>query len=298
MFSVLQLKNYLLLLLLLVSTVPVYAQEGLQLEEDYFQSTLSNYQDWLDSTQLSQVLKIETLDVFTDKIELNLIIATRESWLDLRDTYEEDYNRPIGDDLLKKLSFQMELVEDSVSIVINTLTEDYPVIIEALDGQITTLEDEPLISTKGMFKINLADIPQSKKQTTLGDSEDVKNIIKNYLRSHYEQKKVWGKKSRFFVIDNGEELNIEVSNISKEVLDDFLIGYYEFIKIDMEINQKGDVVEIAYELQARYGSGIFVAPRRSGYKDMEPKYSEYVERYRKKFSAMMKEVLSAQKIKG
>lgn len=301
MFIALQIPRayyFAFLLLTIVSTASLFAQDGLLKDKDYFQETLSDYQEWLDSTNLSKVLTIADLNTHSDFLHLNMQVQSRDDWFDLRDIYEENYNRSICEDLIRKLSFQMALDKDSIKITINAVEDDYPVELSYYNGEFLTMEKEPLLSTKGMLILKLSDVPKTKTTQTTGEAQHVKEIIKGYLKNYYESKKVWGKSSRFVIIDTEDELSIEVSNLSKEVLDDFLIGYYEFIMIDMVLEQKGEYVEITYDLQMKYGSGIFVAPRRSGYKDMEAKYSEYVERYRKKFRAMMQDVLSATTIKG
>jgi hypothetical protein len=301
MFIALQIHRayyFAFLLLTIVSTASLFAQDGLEKDEPYFKETLSDYQEWLDSTNLSKVLTISALTTYPDFLHLNMKIKSRDDWFDLRDIYKEDYDRSICEDLIRKLSFQMSLDKDSLKITIDAIEDDYPVELSYYNGDYLTMEKEPLLSTKGMLLLKISDVPTTKTTKATGESEQVKELIKGYLKNHYEQKKVWGKKSRFVIIDTKDELSIEISNISKEVLDDFMIGYYEFIMIDMVLEQKGEFVEITYELQMKYGSGIFVAPRRSGYKDMEAKYSIYVERYRKKFRAMMQEVLSAKAIKG
>ena len=301
MFTALQIPKayyFAFLLLTVVDTATLLAQDGLLKDAPYFQETLSDYQEWLDSSHLSDILTISDLKTNLSFIQLNMQINSRDDWFDLRDIYQEDYNRSICEDLIRKLSFQMALDKDSLIISIEAIKDDYPITLSYFNGDYLTMEKEPLLSTKGMLLLKLADVPTTKKTQTTGDSEHVKEVIKGYLKNHYEQRKVWGRKSRFVIIDTEGELSIEVSNLSKEVLDDFTIGYYEFIMIDMVLEQKGEYVEITYELQMKYGSGIFVAPRRSGYKDMEAKYSEYVERYRKKFRAMMEDVLGAKAIKG
>lgn len=290
--------HYFVLLLFFLGVSPLIAQNELEQDTAFFNATLADYQEWLDATQLSNLLIVKSLNISSDALLLQMEIKTREDWFDLRDIYKEKFDRNIGEDLLKKLAFQMELGKDSIVIIINTPTLTYPIKITYAEGEYATAENEPLLSTKGMFIIKLEDIPKISSDKTVGSAEEVKQIIKSYFRAYYKDKGAWGKTTRYRVIDNGEELSIEVSDMTKEVLDDFLIGYFEFVQIEMYIEQKGEVVEVTYELQAKYGSGVFVAPRRSGYKDMEPRYGEYVEQYRKKFKSMMNEILRAQKIKG
>ena len=295
------LRNKLLLFLLIISqllTSHSYAQEGLEHEQSYFQEMLPVYQDWLMATKINTLLKAQKITAQPDRLVLEMEIQNKDTWFDLKDTYKEKYQKDIGQRLLDKFCFQMSVGKDSALILINCIEDDYPIRLSYKDGKFFTDENLPMVSTKGMFTINLTDLPHSQSQQAKGSAIETKNLIKLYLKNYYSDKKNLLQKAKFRTIDNEDEINFEISNIKKEVLDDFLVGYYELIIIDMYFIQKGDIVEIHYELQAKYGSGIFAAPRRSGYKDMEPKYQDYVERYRKRFSAMIKEVLHAKKIKG
>ena len=100
------------------------------------------------------------------------------------------------------------------------------------------------------------------------------------------------------VLEIENEFSIEITNISKEVLDDFAIGYFELIIIDVFIQEKDQNVEIVYNFRAKYGSGIFVAPRRSGYVDINSDYPEYVKRYDKRVRKMIIDVATATPIKN
>ncbi len=290
--------NYLLLLFLFGMTMPSYAQEGLQKEKVYFYENLAVYQDWLDSTHLSNLLTINNLVVNKAELVVNLELAKKEDWFDLKDEFQDRFKIDIGKKLLDKLAFQMSIGKDSIEIQINCQQEKYPIELKYVNGEFTVLEALPLVSTRGSFKIELSDIPVKDPQRTKGSAREVKDLIILYLQDYYGKKKFLWKKAKFDVIDNIDEVNFEISNIKKEVLDDFLIGYFEYIKIDFYIEQKGQIVEVNYELQAKYGSGILVAPRRSGYKDMEPKYQDYIDQYRKKFKSMIKAVMNATTIKG
>jgi hypothetical protein len=274
------------------------AQEGFVKEQAFFDETLELYQEWLDATQLNQVLSIQKLEVTPTKLKLSLQTKTRDDWFDLKDTYSEKFNGKIGKTLLDRFIFQMAVGKDSAIIEINSISNDYPISLSYQMGRFEHIEEEPDFSTKGMFQLKLSDLPKNQPQQAFGSVEDVKDLVKLYLSSHFDKKKSTWKKVKFSTIDNGNEVNFEISNIKKEVLDDFLIGYFELITIDMTFEQKGKMVEIGYHLQAKYGSGIFIAPRRSGYKDMEPRYQDYVERYRKLLNSMIRDVLNAAVVKN
>lgn len=281
---------------LVISTA--IAQKGFKKEQAFFDETLVLYQEWLNATQLNQVISIQKLDVHTDSLKLHLQVKTRDDWFDLKDTYRQKFNGQIGKLLLDKFIFQMAVGKDSARIEINSVSGDYPIYLSYQLGKFDKKEEEPNFSTKGMFQLKLSDLPKQQSQQAFGSVEEIKGLVELYLSAHFRKKKTTWQKVKFSTIDNGDVINFEVSNIKKEVLDDFLIGYFELITIDMAFEQKGKMVEINYQLQAKYGSGIFIAPRRSGYKDMEPRYQDYVERYRKLLDAMIRDVLNATIVKN
>lgn len=290
--------NYLLPLFLFGMILPSYAQEGLQKDKAYFYENLVVYQDWLDSTQLSNYFKIKNLAVHPTQLVLSMELAKKEDWFDVKDEFQRQFKTDAGKKMLDKFAFQMAVGGDSIEIQIACQQEKYPIELKYIDNEFTVLEALPFVSTRGSFKIELSDIPVKDPQRTKGSAKDVKDLIILYLQDYYGKKKFLWRKAKFEVIDNEDEVNFEISNIKKEVLDDFLIGYFEYIKIDFYIEQKGQIVEVNYDLQAKYGSGILVAPRRSGYKDMEPKYQDYIDQYRKKFKSMIKAVMNAKALKG
>lgn len=278
--------------------LPAVAQTGLQKEADYFQEHRQNFEAWLDTTQLSQHIQVQKLKVRPEQVLLFMEIENKDIWFDLKDEFQQKFHTNFAKKLMDKFLFQMSVGQDSAEINIICKSEDYPIGIYYQNGQLVVDEALPLVTTKGMFQLNISDFPTGKPQTAKGKSEYIKRNVKLYLRDYYLSKSSFWHKVHFSVIDNEEEMSFEISNLKKEVLDDFVLGYFEFIMIDMYFIQNGNIVEVTYELQAKYGSGIFIAPRRSGYKDMEPKYQDYVERYRKKFRSMIKDVLNAKKLKG
>ncbi len=282
----------------LVGNPLLVAQSGFQKESDYFKKQQKNFEAWLDSTQLSAHIQVTRLKIKPNRLILDMQIQNKDIWFDLKETFKEKYHASFGKKLMAKFLFQMSVGKDSLEINIHTLSGDYPIGIYYNENKLVINEELPLVTTKGIFQLDISDIPSSKPQMTKGNLEEIKKRLKLYLRDHYIAKSSFWHKVHFSVIDNDNEVSFEISNIKKEVLDDFIMGYFEFITIDMYFVQKGTTVEVSYELQAKYGSGIFIAPRRSGYKDMEPKYQDYVEQYRKKFRSLVKDVINAKKLKG
>jgi hypothetical protein len=69
---------------------------------------------------------------------------------------------------------------------------------------------------------------------------------------------------------------MEVSHLSDEICPD---GFFEYHRLYLKGVQKGDDVELSWEFQGKYGSGIVFPPRKNDYKDMDPKYKDNLEEY-------------------
>ncbi len=283
---------------LLLLSQPIHAQFTLQ-DSIYFDSTITDYQNWLSVTHLDEVLTYDKWTFGAETLDVYLTTSTKEDWIHLRNYYRSTYQYPIHQKLLEKLVWQLSIENDEVRLHI-TSSDGYTILIQYENGE--WIKQEPLpdeISLKGNFnhELHLDHIETREKAVSQMDIKTAKSLIINYFKGYYEEKKVWWKKAKYESIDYENEISLEISNISKEILNDFLIGYYELILIDIFIEEKPGGIEINYTLKGKYGSGIFAAPRRSGYKDMSAKYPDYIERYNKKFRSMLKEVLEAKIIK-
>lgn len=76
-----------------------------------------------------------------------------------------------------------------------------------------------------------------------------------------------------------DEFILEVTHLSDEICPD---GYFEYHRIYLKGVQKGDDVEISWEFQGKYGSGIIFPPRKNDYKDMDVRYKNQLEDYQKR----------------
>lgn len=270
-----------------------------QQDSIFFDSTITDYQNWLTVTHLNEVLTYDNWTFGTTVLEVYLTASTKEDWIHLRNYYRTTYQEPIHEKLFNKLTWQLAVEPHEVKLHI-TCADGYTIVIQAPNGAI--VKKEPLpdeISLKGNFNhdLHLDHIETHQKAVSQMDMKTAKQLIINYFQGYYEDKKVWWKKAKYESVDYENEISLEISNISKEILNDFLIGYYELILIDIFIEEKPGGIEINYTLKGKYGSGIFAAPRRSGYKDMSAKYPDYIERYNKRIRSMLKEVLEAKIIK-
>ena len=295
-----KLQNLLALCLAIASTTSLIGQSDLRNDALFFEETLADYQAWMDKTGMSTILTIDTLIINPDFLDLELAVPTAHHWFALRNQFQDSTKEHIGDALLYKFLFQMEIGRDSATIGITADDSGYRIDIHFQEEEVAVKELLPDATAKNngiQVKLSM-DAAMENTMRTRRSKEEVKRLITNYFKQHYEEKTVWGSKSKYEAIQYGDILSLEISNIKKEILHDFLIGYFELISIDIHLEQKGELLEITYHLQGKYGSGVFVAPRRSGYKDMDGHYEAYLARYKKWIHFQLEQILTGQMIKN
>lgn len=291
---------------LLLGSITSYSQYT-QADSIFFTKASENYQNWLTNATV-QNLQTDGFENINGKIILKLTTNSRLDWISLRSSYYDFTNRHIGEQLLHQMRFIFELPIDSSAIQITSLNEMevYSTVFQYVDGQFKDTDTLPLdikIKGNGDYPITemvaFSSAPIVARNKSKKDIKLLKEQIIDHFEGHYESKEQWwGRDAMIDVLEIENEFSIEITNISKEVLDDFAIGYFELIIIDVFIQEKDQNVEIVYNFRAKYGSGIFVAPRRSGYVDMNSDYPEYVKRYDKRVRKMIIDVATATPIKN
>jgi hypothetical protein len=76
-----------------------------------------------------------------------------------------------------------------------------------------------------------------------------------------------------------DEFILEVTHLNYEICQD---GFFEYHRIYVKGLQKGEDVELSWEFQGKYGSGIIFPPRKNDYKDMDLRYKNDLEEYQKR----------------
>ena len=264
----------------------------------FFDTAAIQYQTWLEYTNFSEVLSVHNYECNAEKLTLVLTTYDRTTWLNLRNSYQDKHQKHIGKILFKEMRFLFEVPIDAAFIKIISTNDDYDITIKYENQSI--IVDELFaegIRMKGVSPISMnttSTAPIIAKNRDESEIEDLKKRIIDHFQAHYIGKEQpWGREAHIDVLEIDNEFSIEITNISKEILDDFMIGYFELIVIDVLITPKGNDIEIDYDFRGKYGSGIFIAPRRSGYKDMTPKYSEYLKRYNLKIRKMILDVVNS-----
>lgn len=298
-------KKHTLLVILLILGFAGKAQFNTA-DSLFFVEAADDFKSWLNTMPIGADIHVTGFEMTQDKVTLNLATNTPNDWLKLRAAYHEEFQKYIGDFFLKAMVFYFEIPLDSAAVFIDTQKEGCEVLVEFQNGKFINNDGLPiefvLKNGGGKYPISEMDAFSSKpiilKNRSKEDIVIVKKHIIGYFKGHYQAKEqYWGRVADFDVLEIDNEFSIEVKNISKEVLDDFTLGYFELIIIDIFIQENENDIEIVYDFRAKYGSGIFIAPRRSGYKSMEEEYSEYLNRYDMKVRKMIVDVVTAMPIK-
>lgn len=271
----------------------------------FFTKATDDFQTWLTKAAVNN-LYTDGFENQNNKITLKLNTDSRLDWMTLRSTYYSFTNRHIGEQFLHQMRFIFELPLDSIAIQITSLneSENYSILFHYIDGHFKDSDVLPLdVVVKGNGDHPIAEMVAFSSAPIIAKNKKDIKLLKEQIIDHFEghfaaKEQWWGRDAIVEVLEIENEFSIEITNISKEVLDDFTIGYFELIIIDVFIQEKGQNVEIVYNFKAKYGSGIFIAPRRSGYIDMNSDYPEYVRRYDKKVRKMLIDVATATPIKN
>lgn len=293
-------------LLVLISCLycfSTYALLGQDLRKDikFLQDTaLLEFKTWLEASRLSQVLKVQKLEVNPNRLDLYLssplpdksLIAT---WDSLQKDFYTRYEEELSAYLFEHFRFQMEVEKEMVNIYIvgkspafftvKIFYENYGVqkqeqILKAMGNgeKPIPIEDLKKIYRSSKDKVNKQNIKAIQKK------------IQSYLLAYYKKKgSQIGHKARVNILDEGyAEFSFDAWNFSNEVVKD---NFFEYVHWTITLAKDNNKIVIKYDLKSKYGSGFFYAPRKSGYKNREPAQSEAVKRYERIIMNKIRKIL-------
>jgi len=287
---------------LMIGNVAV-AQTDLRKDSSFFLSKATEIKKILKNDGIDQFYRLASIEVKQTKIIVNFNSAQSTSdsaivaWGILQTKYDSIPEYRVAKSLFNTLAFEMEIGKDSLELILGANVKDFVVYIkhDPLSG---VLINEGFKAPKRTFKtivIKNNELSISSKSSKVSNDEltikEIRSVISNYLKNYYKSKGTFFYDSELDVLkDNSNELTFEVSKLSKEILKDR--DYFEFIRIDVKIQKNDKDFEIKYQVQGKYGSGIGFAPRRSEYKNMEPEYADYLNRYEEKLVQNINQLLT------
>lgn len=270
--------------------------QAVDLRQDlaFFRAKIPEFQNWLRQNQLDQIIYADSVAVTPQKTTLFLMASYKGvrvcdslqcAWERLQLENRRQHGQFFHERLLHKWAFLAEVHEEQAEVVVRCHDPAHFIArINSRNGYIPV--DGRSIRAGAVADVRM---PVTLQGINIGDNtaiipgKSVKVICTNarrYLASTYKSKGtpiLWKARvdSSYTTVD---EFVLEVTHLNYEICPD---GYFEYHRIYVKGLQKGPDVELSWEFQGKYGSGIIFPPRKNDYKDMETRYKNNLEIYQR-----------------
>ncbi len=300
---------FLLLYVLAVFYGTLGAQSSLIDKKAFFKFQQSEFQQWLSATQLDQAFKTDRIEIRPEKVRLFLTavaaddpcIFLQNSWEVWKDEFNQAHHGSLlfHEKLLKTWSTLTELPTDSVQIILHCNDPNLLRINIYGDssGRILLEEENQQVMGSGTIPIPYHHLKSMYTASSL-DSINAKLTVRKVrlaVSDYILNKWYKGKGTPILYnvrIDTTEsyynDFSFEFSHLSNEVLEE---GYFEYHRIEVEVQERNERIEIDWEFTGKFGSGILFPPRRNDYKLMETYYKKDLERYEERLFKKISEFL-------
>ena len=290
-------RNFLVsCLFLLIALFQAQAQSvDLRKDAAFFRKKLPEYRQWLRRNELGDILVADSVAVGARKVTLFLHSAYEGrracdsmqcAWNQLESANRKISGEFFRERLLHKWAFLAEVHEEQAEIVIRCHEPAHFLArIYSEDGRV--MNEGRSIRSAAVMQVN---IPASLDDINTGDNSA---LLRNqqagavcrkarvFLKNYYRNKGtpiLWRAQ-----IDTSyaayDDFILEVTKLSYEIIPD---GFFEYHRVYVKGLQKGDDVELSWEFQGKYGSGIIFPPRKNDYKDMDARYKDNLNEYQKR----------------
>lgn len=290
-------RGFFLPCLLFLSSVQHVTGQTVDLRRDaaFFRQKLPEFGLWLKANQLDRIFRADSVAVAPQKVTLFLRPAytgarvcdsTQCAWNQLESANRKINGQFFHERLLHKWAFLAEVHEEQAEVVVRCHEPAHFLArINSKNGVIPV--DGRNIRAATVLQVrtpaSLAGVNTGDNTATLPGKNvgQVCSSARQYLSNHYKPKGtpiLW----KAHVDDSYaavDEFVLEVTHMSYEICPD---GYFEYHRIYVKGLQKGDDVELSWEFQGKYGSGIIFPPRKNDYKDMDLRYKSNLEDYQKR----------------
>ena len=284
--------NYLFLLLCSIcSSFPLLSQD-LTADWNFLHQAREDYQDWLEESDLTKVIRVHDLIIKPEIVIMDLRISNGTDWISLKERYLEYYGTDLRRKLFKQMTFIFELKDKEAGLRIRSDFSDHYVDMRYRDTLVIH-ETVPRGMRKDSLQLKMKDIPGAVAGNGAATIQLSKSKLKQYFEKYFQKKRSFFQEAEIEVTDETDNhLNFQIWNITDEILDDLLMGYFEYIVVDMTLNVKGNVVKIYYDVEGKYGSGIYKGPRKSAFKRIDKSfYKQYMDDYKRRLTSRIRESL-------
>jgi hypothetical protein len=289
-------RAFLLTCLLLCQSAPGVKGQSADLRQDksFFQKKQQEFGHWLGQNKLEKIFRADSVAVSSKKVTLFLRPAfdSKTACDSIQCAWEklEKENRKVNgqyfhERLLQKWAFLAELHPDQAEVVVRCHDPAHFLAkVYSRDGKVPVEQRNIRSGT-----VSEVSTPASLQGVNIGDNKimlqnkkvgAVTTKARRYLATYYKPKGtpiLWNAR-----VDTSyttyDEFVMEVTHLSYEICPD---GFFEYHRIYVKGLQKGDDVELSWEFQGKYGSGIIFPPRKNDYKDMDLRYKSNLEDYQR-----------------
>lgn len=267
----------------------------LRQDKNFFQKKQKEFGLWLCQNQLDNIFRADSVAVTAKKATLFLRPAhtgkqvcdsIQCAWSKLEQANRKVNGQFFHERLLHKWAFLAEIHPDQAEVVVRCHEPAHFLAkIYSRDGKVPV--EQRNIRAGAAVEVRT---PTSLQDLNIGDNKltipgkrmtAVFANARRYLSNFYKPKGtpiLWKAK-----VDTSyttyDEFVLEVTHLSYEICPD---GYFEYHRIYVKGLQKGEDVELSWEFQGKYGSGIIFPPRKNDYKDMDLRYKSNLEEYQKR----------------
>lgn len=289
--------SFLTCFLLLAAASAVWAQPSTDLRQDkpFFQKKQKEFALWLRQNHLERIFRADSVSVSAKKVTLFLRPAFDSktvcdsiqcAWTKLEQSNRKINGQFFHERLLHKWAFLAEIHPDQAEVVVRCHDPAHFL------AKVYSREGKVPVEQRNLRSAAVTEVstPSSLQGMNSGDNKmlvpnkkvaAVCTSARRYLTNFYKIKGtpiLWRAK-----VDTSyttyDEFVLEVTHLNNEICPD---GYFEYHRIYMKGLQKGDDVELSWEFQGKYGSGIIFPPRKNDYKDMDLRYKSNLEEYQKR----------------
>lgn len=289
-----------LLFFIFLSFFKLTAQSDLRNYRNFFTRQLTEYSEWLTSKNIDQLLRVDSIEVTKNNLILFLGSPYNDTytsrgpdslaviWNNLKNDFYRKTGNKLEDMIFSRFFFLMDVGRDSA--IINIYGKNpflFTVNISCENNRVVALEHIANPKPAGTIEIDPLQLTRIKHTTkdklSSRSLHEIRKEISKCLISYYKSKgSFWHTADVKIIQDYMHELVFEVTMLSNEILNDNdLFSFFEYIRISIKVEQLGNDVLISYDIQGKYGSGIFYPPRKNDYKSIENKFPGYIEDYEK-----------------
>ena len=284
-------------LLLFNASGGLKAQSATDFRQDkaFFLQKKDEFGLWLRQNQLDRIFKADSVAVLAKKVTLFLRPAHDSklacdsiqcAWTKLEQANKQVNGQFFHERLLQKWAFLAEVPPGQVEVVVRCHDPAH------FFAKIYSRNGKVPVEQRSLRGGAVAEVrtPASLQGVNSGDNKlivpgrkvgSVCSSARRYLSNYYKMKGtpiLWRAQVDTSYATH-DEFILEVTHMNYEICPD---GFFEYHRIYVKGLQKGDDVELSWEFQGKYGSGIIFPPRKNDYKDMDLRYKSNLEEYQKR----------------